>query len=189
MVWIIGHSLIRRLGEFVQQRGITATFRPVWEGIGGAGIQRTRQAFLQLLARRPEPACVLVHSGSNDLAEMSAGALRHRIVELLALMKAALPRATIIWSDMLPRVQYRGATSSKKVCIAGSMVNRYVRNFAVKNGMRVVKHRAIRRDLAGMYMRDGVHLSDLGNAEFLREIWGAIEAFANSDMRIYEGIH
>ena len=181
----MGHSLIRRLGEFVRRRRINVPFRAVWEGIGGAGVQRTRQSFLQLLARMPEPQYLVLHTGSNDLAHMPVGALRHKLAELLLLMKAALPRTVIIWSDMLPRLNYRGARCAKTVAKSSDTVNRFLRNFAVQNGMRCIKHHGVKRSRGEAFLPDGVHLSETGNKAFQREIWGALEAFQATEARVF----
>ena len=187
VVWFLGHSLIRRLGEFVRGKKIATPFRPVWEGIGGAGVERTKRSFLSMLARWPEPAMVILHTGSNDLGTMPTGQLRRRLVELMALVKAALPRSTVVWSDMLPRRQYRGARNDKAVKDASVSVNRYLRTFAARNGMRAVRHIRVSADNGVDFLHDGVHLSQQGNSKFQAELWLAIEAFRSSDIVIFQG--
>ena len=99
---------------------------------------------------------------SNDIAAMPVSAPRHRLAELLLLMKAALPRTVIVWSDMFPYLQYRGANCTKTVAKASRTINHFIHNFAVKNGIKCIRHQGITQHRRDAFLGHGVHLSDIG---------------------------
>ena len=184
VVWFLGHSLIRRLSEYVRDNQLPMPFKPVWNGTSGSGVHRARREFLYMVRTMPEPHMVVLHTGGNDLASMSAGCLRHRLTELLTLIQAALPNTIVVWSDMLPRISYRYAHNSDSVDAARETVNRYVRGYMAKNNMRAIRHSAVTRADTLLFLPDGVHLSDLGNQLFQRELWYSISTFQKSNLRV-----
>ena len=115
-----------------------------------------------------KPQIVILHTGGNDLASVPAGALRHRLTELAMLVQASLPSIMVIWSEMLPRLSYRGAKDDKAVNVKRESVNRYVRNFVAKKNMLAIRHSAISRADEGAFLNDGVHLRTQGTRCFSR---------------------
>ena len=174
VVWFLGHSLIRRLGEWVRRHKVCHGFLPVWIGIGGAKVEVVRQEFLRAIRTRPQPDYVVLHVGGNDLAVRHSGPLRHRLCELLIEIQDRVPYARVIWSDILPRMHYRHAVCNDKVDSARCTVNRYVTKFASNHGIRTIKHGAVSRKDPDDFLYDGVHLSDWGNLKFKDELWQAL---------------
>ena len=58
----------------------------------------------------PEPQIpvVVFHTVENDLASIPAGTLCHRLTEPAMLVPKSLPNTMVIWSDMFPRLSFRG---------------------------------------------------------------------------------
>ena len=174
VVWFLGQSIIRRLGDQVRRHRIPHDFVPVWIGIGGAVVEVVRQAFLDSIITRTPPDYVVLHAGGNDLAVRHSGPLRHRLCELLLEIQHHLPHATIVWSNILPRRHYKHAINDSKVDSARGAVNRYVTKFASNHGICTIKHSAVTRWDSEDFLADGVHLSDWGNLKFKTELWQAI---------------
>ena len=84
-----------------------------WLGERGMGWARLRPSLRPLSGRKVTPAAIIVHLGSNDLGSMSLKALIGWAKTEIDWLEATFPAAEIIWSDILARQFYRGASSQK----------------------------------------------------------------------------
>ncbi|KAJ1202549.1 hypothetical protein NDU88_006347 [Pleurodeles waltl] len=113
VVWVFGHSFVRRAAYRVQQlhepnpvASQDVAFR--WCGVGGMGIAQLQQ--LVALARRFEglqfPDLIVIHLGGNDLVHMGRNALREAIFLKITKLAEQYPNAPIAWSHMVPRCKW-----------------------------------------------------------------------------------
>ncbi|OWF43971.1 hypothetical protein KP79_PYT19784 [Mizuhopecten yessoensis] len=136
-----------------------------------------RGALTYQLSQQPPPHFLVIHAGGNDLTTTPTSELCVRIENDVHTLAKDLPHCTIIWSDILPRLQWRGCTSVTGIERKRKRVNRIGRQAVLSVGGRVVKHVDITYDCAGLFRADGVHLEDIGNAIFLNTLQGALETF------------
>ena len=134
-----------------------------------------------LLLRRLEqsrkiPDMIVIHCGGNSLVEVRQGYLAKAIKDDIGNLSKKLHfLCTIIWSDMLPRLTWRGAIAKSVIEIKRRNLNRCGRRAVLKAGGRVIEHPEITEDTAGLF-RDGVHLSDIGSDILLCNLQYVINA-------------
>lgn len=64
-----------------------------------------------LLSVKPPPHFLVLHAGGNDLVNVPTGELCARIQHDIKRLREMLPACTIVWSDVLTRLKYRGCTN------------------------------------------------------------------------------
>jgi hypothetical protein len=92
--------------------------------------------------------------------------------------KLLLPNTKIVWSDILMRRYWHKARDGRAVERSRNRVN-----LAVKMQYCVIRRPNIRSTEITLYLHDGTHLSDTGNAVYLNNVQGAIGYFLVSDSR------
>ncbi|KAL0170896.1 hypothetical protein M9458_035492, partial [Cirrhinus mrigala] len=173
-VWIIGSSYIHRLHAYICERGLGRNLglpcRITWDGRGGRRWEHLIPVLRSLRARSVAPDLLVIHLGGNSLC--SEG--RNR-VDLLQLMMADMaeifwmfPHTKILFSDILPRQNWRGQQARSSYGIEKS--RRWL-NSAI--GMSCIYHRNI--GLAHL-IEDGVHLNSEGNELLLENFREALRS-------------
>ena len=180
-VWIIGSSIIYwaeqrarvRLDTNLRLENTSITW------LSRRGMRRCEA--VPLLLRRLEqsrkiPDMIVIHCGGNSLVEVRLGYLAKAIKDDIGNLSKKLHfLCTIIWSDMLPRLTWRGAIAKSVIEIKRRNLNRCGRRAVLKAGGRVIEHPEITEDTAGLF-RDGVHLSDIGSDILLCNLQYVINA-------------
>ena len=135
------------------------------------------------------PALIVVHLGGNDLVSIKLAKLMSKIKKTLWYLQSVFNDTYIVWSDILPRTQWRGLddiASMKHLDLQQKLklmdqkrkrVNRAGRQ-AVRTLTwgRSILHE-IDTDTPGLLKRDGTHLSKIGNHIFLLTLQEAIRLF------------
>ena len=106
IIWIVGDSIIRRA-----ECDLELPFNIHWKGRGGAGVTELYDLQVELSNSSPPHILLIVHLGTNDLVKVDEFALRQRIAVMLRDCLEWCQSATVVWSDILPRVFYFGALS------------------------------------------------------------------------------
>ena len=78
-----------------------------------------------------------------------------------------LPNTKFIWSQIVPRYNWRYSKNSKAMNCAAVRLNNYAASLIVGLSGKYIKYPEISWDNRGMFGKDGVHLSQLGNSFFL----------------------
>jgi hypothetical protein len=73
------------------------------------------------------------------------------------------PATVIIRSELLPRIEYRGARSNGQMELARMNYNKKMRAFVKSLGGKCIRHPGNRWNNPTIYRNDGVHMNDLGN--------------------------
>ncbi|XP_075704640.1 uncharacterized protein LOC142710253 isoform X2 [Rhinoderma darwinii] len=112
------------------------------------------------------PTVLVVHAGGNDLCHT-------RLDQLLALIKSDTERfalffhnVILVWSEIFPRVIWRGARNAAAVERSRRLLNIRVSRLVRSRGGVVVRHRRLEGDNQSL-LSDGVHLNDSGLDIFL----------------------
>ncbi|CAG2186288.1 unnamed protein product [Mytilus edulis] len=126
------------------------------------------------------PAMIIIQLGSNDLVKVKTLELIQNIERDILRLHLLLPNTRIVWSEMLMRRYWHGATDGKAIERSRKRVNSAINNYALNDGHCVIQHPNIRAREMNLYRYDGTHLSDIGYDIYLNNIQGGIETFLSS---------
>ncbi|CAJ0929021.1 unnamed protein product [Ranitomeya imitator] len=139
----------------------------IWRGTRGLTWSQVLPEIVRIARVASSPTVVVIHAGGNDLASFP-------LAELLTLMRADLdklpgffPVMRLVWSEMIPRLVWRGARELGAMERSRRTLNQRISRFIrFKNGV-VVRHHRLEGDNSGFLLPDGVHLNDAGLDIFL----------------------
>lgn len=154
-----------------------------WLGKGGllwGGVLSEVHRFVRL-DRAPD--ILLVHAGGNDLGKRPFRDLIRDIKFDFLRLWALFPGLICIWSDIVPRLFWRGARSPERLNKARIKVNRAIGCFMARNGAVVVRHRDLESGSGAFWKTDGVHLNPVGS-----DLWNlALQEGIETAVRMWRG--
>ena len=112
----------------------------------------------------------------DDLGQYSIGDLRELAKSQLQYV-AILFTTQIIWSQILPRSNWRYSENRKAMDRARIRLNNAAATEAVRLGGAYVKYPDLKLSCSQPWAEDGIHLSPLGKEVFLNTLHGALETF------------
>lgn len=127
------------------------------------------------------PQFIVFHCGGNDIGAYSLWDLRYQIKYVLRNMIDMFPNTKIIWSQILPRKNWRYSRNEKAMERSRCRVNSAAATETIRSGGGYIKYMDIKYSLLA---DDGVHLSSLGYEVFLNTIQGALESFIDSSYTV-----
>ncbi|KAL1277157.1 hypothetical protein QQF64_023830 [Cirrhinus molitorella] len=175
-VWIVGSSDICMLQADLCHKNLCLPCFITWDGEGGRLWEHLLPTLRSLKATGPEPEILVVHLGGSSLCLEG----RNRL-DILREIKADLtrvfemfPRTRVLFSDILPRLKWRGQTGRTAYGIERSRrwLNGAVSGFLSDRNMRCIWHGNI--GLTHL-IKDGVHLGPEGNQLFLNNLREALQ--------------
>lgn len=124
-----------------------------------------------LLKFERTPDMLIVDCGGNNLGYRHLHKLRHQIKSSLYSVQKMLPNVKIIWSQILPRLSWRSSKNTWALSRVAARINNFAGWLCLKYGGGYVKYPEIEWDEPGLFNKDGVHLSLIGNElqHFLQE--------------------
>lgn len=141
-----------------------------WRGLRGLRWYQVPTEALAISYIARPPVILVIHAGGNDLCSM-------RLSELLVLMRADLDRIfsffpvlLLVWSEVIPRVTWQGATERARRTL-NTRMSRFIRS---RSGV-VVRHRMLEGDNRHYMLDDGVHLNGDGLDIFLDGLRDGVE--------------
>ena len=139
----------------------------------------------------PRPSRILIHVGGNDLVQVKQAKLMKRIKKDLKYIAAVFPSTFVVWSDVLPRKQWRGLQDTPENLVKmhnkRKRINRAGRQtaFQLPLGRSVINY-DIDSTTNGLFLPDGTHLSPIGNDIFLTSLQEAIASFfGNQNLLVF----
>lgn len=145
-----------------------------WQGYSGLTLKRTQKKLGTLLQVEDPPEFILLHVGGNDLKRTPVKALKDVLISLFAFIKETMPRAKVIWSDILPR---NWGDDNKGLMKARKRLNTFAIKLSKQSGGYYVRHMNLAHIDHATFLEDGVHLSPLGNELFLNNIVYGLQHF------------
>ena len=128
----------------------------------------------------------MLHLGGNNIVENDLCKLKLSILDDIKLMAETLPKTRFVWFDIIPRLQWRGASENqaKQLDLKRKRVNRFGRQAvcATHRGHFIATN--INRHVPGFFSPDGVHLSLVGERMYLLILGQALEAFISDNSLI-----
>ncbi|XP_062586894.1 uncharacterized protein LOC134248516 [Saccostrea cucullata] len=181
-IWLVGSLIIKHafLEAVLRPGGTNLTLERKhislwWQGYSGLQLSKTKQKIRTLGKVGPVPNFILIHCGGNDLGNVSIRKIRVVAKQLVLFLRNHFPNSRIIWSFILPRLQWRYSANLKAMENARKRVNSGIAAIVLQSGGAIIRHLEIKPDPA-LFLQDGVHLSSLGNNIFLNSLQGGLEA-------------
>lgn len=176
-VWVVGDSAIHRLHTHICDQRLDpdlglhcqiswASDSTLWEHLLPA------LRFLRTTA--PAPDLIVVHLGGDSLCREGRdrlGFLREMKRDLSECFRL-FPGARLLFSEILPRLRWRGQRSRTGVERSRRWINGKVSGFLAETQMRRIRH----TNIGLLHLcRDGVHLSPEGNQRLLSNLREALQ--------------
>ncbi|XP_075472516.1 acyl-coenzyme A thioesterase 11 isoform X3 [Ascaphus truei] len=163
--WIIGDSHVhwaeKRAIKYPYGRNLGLGMKQAkifWWGRRGLLWGELLSRVLALAKVRRPPLILFIHAGGNDLAVVHSIKLINAIKKDLAHILALWPGIQIIWSDIICRKVWKGASVDR----ARIKVNTMVGTFVTQCGGWVICHPEFNHKTVDFFQSDGEHLSDVG---------------------------
>ena len=144
-------------------------FRVWWQGKGDMSWGELVPRITLLLQYEP-PKILVIHCGGNSIGIMPLFHLRRQMKEAILKLHRMLPYTKLVWSQILSRLSWRYSNNCKAINMAAVRLNNFAAWLCFKLGGSYIKYPEISWDATGMFAKDGVHLSRLGNSIFLFNI-------------------
>lgn len=147
-----------------------------WSGSRGMKWAHLKHTLQYMALHKPSPKAIVIHLGSNDLGTVKSVDLRHAMKDDIFSLFKTFPNTTLIVSALLPRIVWdRTSIPVDKLEKKRKQLNRFLKRMVEHDNGIFVKHEDITADTVGLYFRDGVHLSDIGNDLLLLGFRDALE--------------
>ncbi|XP_041346999.1 uncharacterized protein LOC121366737, partial [Gigantopelta aegis] len=192
-VWIVGSSIIYwaskraavQLNSHLRLERLGVNIS--WMGRRGLKWDGAMYNIRKRLVENPPPQYIVLHVGSNDVTEIATAELCVKVERDIHSLSQSLlsSKCILVWSDLLPRLTWRGGNSVTAIEKKRKRVNRSGRKAVLAGGGRVIRHDDITFDCPQLFRSDGVHLDDIGNAIFVNTLQGALETFLTSTKLIF----
>ncbi|XP_061183336.1 uncharacterized protein LOC133191607 [Saccostrea echinata] len=174
VIWIVGSSIIKWAFYYARKSldGVDLglrrrNYRIFWQGKGGMKWFDLIPKIKLLLRYESPPEILIIHCGGNDIGKIPLLQLRSIMSSALEELKQLLPKTTLVWSNMLPRISWRFSSNSKAQNLATVRLNNFMNHLITVNGGFFIKYPEITWDSKEMFSSDGVHLSYFGNCFLL----------------------
>lgn len=175
-VWIIGDSYIRRASERARVsmgKNLHLPADITWSGVGGLRWGSFKSRLDSLLRSRPAPDMIVLHVGGNDLGQIQGTKLVNQMKQYLGQMHERYPNLKLVFSCITERCVWRCGRPSR-INRTRAFLNNVMSAFVGSLGGVAIRHPEIKHNWPGMFLADGVHLTDLGHDIFLRNLQGGI---------------
>lgn len=181
----MGDSLVARAEQYAvkhdqQNLRMDSKIRVHWMGKGGMVWAGLLQKIQYEMLHKANPAMIIIHVGGNDIVRINGVQFAMKQKEDIEYLQSVFPKTIIVWSDILPRLVWKFATSDADgptLDLKRKRVNRRARQAITRIPCgRVMTHK-ITRNAPNNFLPDGTHLAEEGNNIFIDSIKKAIEQF------------
>lgn len=181
-IWIIGSSIIKWafqracLSEEKAHLGLQRqNYRILWQGKGGLTLNKLFPRIQLLLRYEPSPDILIIHCGGNDIGNVPLLDLRTKMKEIFQRIQTRLPNTILGWSHILPRSSWRYSNNVKSQNFAAKRINSFMSKLFVQNDGFYISYPEIAWDSYGLFRKDGVHLTELGNDILLYNLQSTLQ--------------
>ena len=190
---MVGDSLLHWGAERAELKGLknfeleTENIRVRWFGVRKMKWPDFQSRIQYLMMLKARPFMIVVHLGGNSVVDIKLRTFQKKIINDFQYMFSTYPGINFVWSDILPRLKWRGAKPSDYPAMErkrGS-INRTARKAVASyaDGRQIIHDNF--DHTVGLFWGDGVHLSDIGSDLFLANIQEALCSFIKTDKMVY----
>ncbi|XP_053400856.1 uncharacterized protein LOC128557487 [Mercenaria mercenaria] len=130
------------------------------------------------------PDAKVIHCGGNSLGKIPKGFLAKQVRnDLSEIRKLAGPTTLLIWSNILPRLNWLSNIYVGRLEDCRKKINRAAALQVFRLGGCWIKHCQITADTPCLLRSDGIHLSDIGLDIFNLSIKEAIESVMSENLK------
>uniref|UniRef100_A0A8W8LRM7 Uncharacterized protein n=1 Tax=Magallana gigas TaxID=29159 RepID=A0A8W8LRM7_MAGGI len=126
-VWVIGSSIVKRASTESRERkggfGIAKT-EIWWQGYGGMVLSQLIPKLRVLRRIENDPDILIIHCGANSLGFIMFKALLEKLHDTLKQIAKLFPRSKLVWSNLLPRFNWRYSEDIRAMEDSRKRVNR-----------------------------------------------------------------
>ena len=182
-MWVLGSSIVKEAFIAARRRpgGVNLGLSNLnvsiwWQGKSGMVASQIKPHIITMLKYEEPPTFLVIHVAGNDLGNIKVGYLRNQLKSIIRWIKNSMPHTILIWSQILPRTDWRYSSNRAAMSKARYRINNSVADFIVKSGGKYIRYPDIKPN-SYFLKQDGVHLTDLGNNIFLNTLQGGLEFF------------
>jgi hypothetical protein len=121
------------------------------------------------------PDVIALHVAGNDLGAYEIGDLRYFLRAQLRYIKRNYPNTKLIWSQILPRTNWRHSKNNEAMEKARKRLNSYAATRTIGMGGTYIKYPNIYLANTELWSTDGIYLSNVRNERFLNSLQHALE--------------
>ena len=140
-VWIVGSSLVHwaecRANRDSSKWTMLTSQKVSWHGQRGMKWNQLIPKVKTLLQKDLPPHKLLIHLGGNYLVTTHLGKLTKQAQSDVRALAMLCPKTVLLWSDVLPRIRYRGAKAHNKVEKTRKTFKFIHESLCEKNGWKV----------------------------------------------------
>ena len=147
-----------------------------WQGIRGLVIEQIMKQIVTMLQYEDPPNYIFLHVSANSIGHSKIGHIRNQLKVTINWIHNKLPKAIIIWSQILPRFCWRYSSNLIAMEKCRYRLNNSIASYVLRLGGRYIRYQEIKAvDI--VLQNDGVHLTNLANELFLNSVQGGLEMF------------
>ena len=185
-VWIIGSSIIRDLFQFSYDKTLALTQlggNVQWRYQAGMRVEHLMDTIQEMLHYHLPPYMIVIHCGGNNLGQTTLSFTNYLLKDSIQRISSLMPNTRIVWSQIIPRLQYRGEQNHAKLDKARKRLNSTLAKLCIDLGGGYIRYPLIFEDPS--LFRDKVHLSEQGLSIMLESIVNGLFAFCQTDTLCY----
>ena len=146
-VWVVGSSIVKH--AFVKARtsydgvnmGLQRCNATVWwQGQGGMRWNQLERKLTYLLTFEDPPDYLVLHCGGNDIGHVKSIKLRKQMEQTMKNIRNKFPKTCIIWSQILPRFEWRSKIASCHLNKIRIRINRATAKAALRSGGAYIRY-------------------------------------------------
>ncbi|KAJ7345003.1 hypothetical protein JRQ81_000953 [Phrynocephalus forsythii] len=179
-LWIVGHSIVYWAGVWAKQShwgqhlGMEEHVCITWFGNRGMHWGDLLPGLWTLFRRHGVPHGLVIQLGENDITSSRGIDLKKEMEASLLVLHSTYPDVTLFWSQLLQRRHWRGARHPGRVELLQRTLDKAIGHLITTWGGIWIKHPDITFAARDMYRADGVHLSEMGNSQWVTGVRSAI---------------
>lgn len=175
---ILGHSYVRRLGEFCRQSGyenlgFNMDVQVHFHGLSGARVAGMWDTLG--LIHRIHPDSITLQIGGNDLPSLTPSVVAHDILQFVDFLSVERRIPRIFVCSLLPRFSADDEYNLTLVPATNQILESKLNAERLFPGVQFWYHaRGLNSLWADLYLSDGVHLSPLGLRKYFKNMRGTV---------------
>ena len=146
-----------------------------WQVYSGMRLNHLKSKLRTLSSLEDTPDVIVLHVAGNDLGAYEIGDLRYFLSAQLRYIKRNYPNTKLIWSQILPRTNWRHSKNNEAMEKARKRLNSYAATRTIGMGGAYIKYPNIYLANTELWSADCIHLSNVGNERFLNSLQHALE--------------